>query len=449
MNETAAIIGLYGAVDEAVREDPVRRAAVARLLPQYADEKFAWYEDFKEWLGEDRAEAPAEPFPALEDGLLRLGEIRPKARMIPRRLFAIAVAARAHPEMLDVKTDLGGLSIRALAVKGLAEEDDRSRELLELLGDEPRLTEAGKTGPDLDQWWDGVVDVVERQHLLSDVTAMRPRPCSGSVVEVPGHGLAAAFVTDFTTSEVDFDHAVRFLNPVVWKKCRPDFWCEMKELKAPPAPGGAYTYREVVSSDCAQRGAAWFNAETELDFVFWTLPKKGAPEVAITNYQLSAGRPAEGDLIVVDEGSLVVAKTGGGQTPLHITTTKRIEFDHGFSAPALALIMCATGYADTAADLLYCAASNAAAAAKGKKVGADFPGVEPPARASGTRAPRARRARAASAPCEPPPSNLAEMFQNSANIWAGFLRAGAKALEQGGEDLSPTTRARARDRKEC
>jgi hypothetical protein len=445
MKETAAIVGLYGAVDEAVRENPVQREAVARLLPQYADEEFAWYEDFREWLTASRAEAPAEAFPGLEDGLQRLGGIDPECRMRPRRLFAIAVAARAFPKMLDPETNLGGLSITALGGKGLASDGDRARELLKLLGDEVRLDQAGKTNPDLKQWWDGVVEAAERRHLLSDVTGMRPRPCSGRVVKVPGpNGLAAAFVTEFPTSEVDFDQAVRFLNPVVWKKCRPDFWCEMKQLKA---SGGAYKYREVVSSDCDQRGAAWFNAETELDFMFWTLPKKDAPEVAITNYQLSAGRPGDGDLILVDEGSLVVAKTGGGQSPLLITTTKRIQFDHGFSAAALALVMCAFGYADTAGDLLCCAASNAAAAAKGKEVGADFPGLEPPARASGTPPPRARPAPAAPTQSEKTAGDLAEMFQNSANIWASFLRGSAQALDRGAEDLPPTARTRPRDRK--
>ena len=43
------------------------------------------------------------------------------------------------------------------------------------------------------------------------------------------------------------------------------------------------------------------------------LPKVTNPEVALTNYQLSAGRPQPGDLIRVDEGSLVVAKIGPGR----------------------------------------------------------------------------------------------------------------------------------------
>lgn len=445
MNETAAIVGLYGAVDEAVRENAARREAVARLLPQYADEDFSWYEEFKGWVASSREGPSEEPFPGLEDGLKTLaGSPPPKCRMRPRRLFALAVAMRAFPEMRDHNSKLGNLAVMALGVKGLASDGDDAQGLLELLGDEERLDEAGKTEPVLRQWWDGFLETAHARHLLSDLAGMRPRPCSGRVVELPNDkGLAAAFITEFSTDEVGFDQAVRFLNPSVWEECRPDFWCEVKVLKDPPAGGGAYKYKEVVSSDCSRRATTWFNAETELDFVFWTLPNKSAPEVAITNYQLSHGRPLEGDSITVDEGTLVVAKTGGGQSPLHITTTKRIQFDHGFSAAALALIMCAFGYAETASDLLCCAARKQAAAAKGKTVGADFPSIEPRARASGgpARARATPKAKStAGAQPEAAAGNLAEMFQSSANMWASLLRGSAKALERSAEDPPPRAR---------
>ncbi len=462
MKETAAIVGLYGAVDEAVREDATRREAVARLLSQYEDDDFSWYQEFKEWVTTSRPPAPpeveeegsVEAFPGLVDGLQALAALPPpKCRMRPRRLFALAVAMRAFPEMRDHNSELGGLAVEALGVKGLAPDGDGARGLLELLGNEERLNEAGKIEPDLKEWWDGFLEAAHTRHFLNDLTGMRPRPCSGRVVKLPGEeGRAAAFVTEFSTDEVGFDQAVRFLNPAVWEECRPDFWCEVKELRAPPSGGGAYRYKEVVSSDCKHRATTWFNAEAELDFVFWTLPNKSAPQVAITNYQLSHGRPKKGDLILVDEGTLVVAKTGGGQSPLAITTTKRIQFDHGFSAAALALIMCAFGYAETASDLLCCAARKQAAAAKGKTVGADFPSIEPQLRTNGAQA----RTSSATPKAKPTPTgqpdpvagNLAAMFQNSANMWASLLRGSAKALEQSGEDLAPPARTQPRDRKE-
>jgi hypothetical protein len=469
MNETAAIVGLYGAVDEAVREDSTHRDAVARLLPQYADDEFSWYEDFTKWVDASREAAKEtsragveeetseagvaqEAIPGLVTGLQRLAGSPPTCRMRPRRLFALAVAMRAFPEMLDFSTDLGGLAIESLAVKGLASHNDAAQQLLELLGHEERLDKAGKAEPDLQNWWEHFLEEAH-PHLLADLTGMRPRPCSGRVVTLPNkEGLAAAFITEFPTSEVGFDQAIRFLKPSVWKKCRPDFWCEMKELRSPPNAGGAYTYHEVVSSDCDAQGAAWFNAETELDFVFRTLPNEQTPEVAITNYQLSHGQPKPGDLILVDEGTLVVAKTEGGQSPLLITTTKRIQFDHGFSAAALALIMCAFGYADTAGDLLCCAASNVDAAAKGKKVGTAFPGIAPQVPASGGQARPRRAAPKAKAKAteqrEASASNLADIFQDSANMWASLLRGSAKALERGAKDLPPAPRPRSQDRKE-
>ncbi len=451
MNETAAIVGIYGAVDEAVREDASRRDAVARLIPQYADPNFSWYEDFQTWLHTGRAEQRTEPMPGLEAALVRLTASTPKCRMRPRRLFAIALATRAFPEMLDSETKLGDLALRAVAVKNLAEQGDAAAKLLALLGDEAGLDRFGETQPNLDRWWDKLVETAVTQHLLRDPAGMRPRPCSGRLVEVPGEvAPAVAFVTEFTTSEVDFDAAVRFLDPVVWKKCMPDFWCVMKGLES-HGKGGVSRYHEVVSSDCANRDTAWFNADTELDFTFWALPEGSAAEVAISNYQLSKGRPREGDLIVVDEGSLVVARTHGGQRPLLITTTKRIEFDYPFSSEALAVIVCALGYADVTGDLLCCAAASAEAAKKGKAIGADFPGVAPPAPAScapdGGGARRAAASRA-SAQTEALSGSVAELFQSTATLWAGVLRSGAAAMERGLDDVPPAARRRPRERSE-
>jgi hypothetical protein len=312
------------------------------------------------------------------------------------------------------------------------------------------LSGQGKDPPDLARWWDTFLETALKRQLLKDLAGMRPRPCSGRLVNVHGaKGPVAAFVTEFLTSEVDFDHAVRFLNPVVWEQCMPDFWCEMKKLKS-SGKGGATRFHEVVSSDCDDRPGASFNAETELDFAFWTLPEQAAPEVAIANYQMSEGRPHERDLILLDEGSLVVAKTGGGQRPLLIITTKRVEFDYAFSSEMLAVIMCAFGYADVSADLLCCAASNADAAAGGRKVGAKFPGISPAAptrSAPGAGAQRARPSRESAKP-DAVSSNVADLFENSADMWIRMLRSGARAIERGAEDVRPASSARPRRRSE-
>ena len=197
--------------------------------------------------------------------------------------------------------------------------------------------------------------------------------------------------------------------------------------------GGGATYREVVSSDCNHPATAEFYAETELDFNFWSIPQK-EPVVAIANYQLSKGRPRKGDLILVDEGTLVVAKTGTGQRPVRVTTTKRIEFDWPFSSQVLAVMMCASGYGELAGDLFCCAASKAAA--EGKKIPA-FPG-EPPPQNAGAAAPRASRR----SPVEPTTTRAvagadsaaaaaaSNLVDCGAKFWARALRDCAHAIER-------------------
>jgi hypothetical protein len=444
MNETAAIVGIYGAVDEAVKGGR-QREAVARLLPQYGDRGFSWYDEFKRWIASKHEVAgPREAFPELEPALKILGEQTPVCRMRARRLFAIAVAARAFPEMMDAETDLGKLAVAALESEGIASRPDKGRELLDLLGEETMLSGSpGGVRPDLAQWWDRIIETASTHSLIADETGLRPRPCSGKLVPVPGHGTAVAFVTETLTSEVDFDDAVRFLSPAVWKKCMPDFWCVMKELGNPPRHKDALLYHEVVSSNCQDRATAAFNAEAELEFTFWTLPETSSPEVAVTNYQLAEGRPRAGDAILVDEGSLVVAKTGGGQRPLLITTTKRIEWDWPFSSQVLEMIMCALGYADVTGNLLCCAATTAATAKKGKMIGADFPGVspQPPSPGAGTGA-RARTAAAgqrhatrASGATGEAPGAVADLAEATAKVWAQMLTQSARAIERGVADL--------------
>jgi hypothetical protein len=451
MNETAAIVGIYGAVDEKVREDATARARVAQLLPQYGeDPEFSWYPEFLDWLDEKRTVAASERFPGIEDALLSLQGFMPKCRMRPRRLFAIAVATRAFPEMLESGTDLGEAALKALTVKNIAEQEGNASDLLHLLADETRLDGVGGPPSSLAVWWGSLVDTAVRRRLISDAIGMRPRPCSGKLVDVPGaKGPAAAFVTEFETDEVDYEHAIRYLQPASWKECMPDFWCEMKSLGAPNV-GAVYRFHEVVSSDCADQKGAYFRSETDLDFTFLALEEKGAPVAAVANYQLSKGRPAPGDLIEIDEGSLVVAKASAEQRPLRITTTKRILFDRRFDSRALALIMCSTGYADVAADLLCCAARTVELDKKGKKIGKAFSGVAPPRpRAPQREAPRAaRRAAPGASPRPDAPGTLAEMAQSTVDVWIRLLRGSAKALEMGASDIEQEARKRPRDRSE-
>jgi hypothetical protein len=463
MTEIAALLGIYGAVDQVAQTDPDLRAAVSQLLPLYADPELHWYDDFQAWLGGSEAEAAETLFPPVTDALKELAKIEPSCRMRPRRLFAIAVAMRAFPEMREPHSPLGTLAVSALRVSSLAGEAEHALALHELLAEERLLPDLNPSSEELSTWWSGLVTAAASDSLIPSKTGMFPRPCSGRLVSVPDlAGPVAALETEFETDEVDFDRATRFIQPSNWKKCMPWFWCEMKQLKV-ATPPGVYRYREVVSSaDCDDKATAAFRAETELDFSFLWLPDKADPQVAVANYQMAPGRPLPGDLIRVDEGSLVVAKVGAGPTPLRITTTKRIQFSYPFSSQALAMIMCALGYTEVAGNLLCCAASNP------KQTGSRFPGEAPGTVQHGpvpvpVPAPVPGGVPVAVGECieecaaaaadwskrvSQGPYNSDELAQDMAEAWVRVLRKGATAFEMGATGTQTATRTRPRDRKE-
>ena len=73
MGETANIVGIYGAIDDAVRPDTddgrARRGEVQDLLPAYRDEATSWYEEFRKTGARVRPEA--EPLAGLQVGPAR------------------------------------------------------------------------------------------------------------------------------------------------------------------------------------------------------------------------------------------------------------------------------------------------------------------------------------------------------------------------------------------
>src|SRR5919197_6533530 len=109
ISEISDIVGIHGAVDEAVQVDPDLRVGVSRLLPVYEDRDVSWFRDFQDWVGATQAEADGDSFPSLAEGLRELSEHVPRCRMRARRLFAIAVAARAFPEIGEPDSELAAL----------------------------------------------------------------------------------------------------------------------------------------------------------------------------------------------------------------------------------------------------------------------------------------------------------------------------------------------------
>ncbi|MGO9488505.1 MAG: hypothetical protein ACLQBB_05700 [Solirubrobacteraceae bacterium] len=448
MTEIDGLVGIYGAVDRVVQTEPEARAQVARLLPLYRDPELQWYDEFEGWLKRERPEAAEHRetmFPPLQEALGDLAELPPNGRMRPRRMFAIALAARAFPEMRDPSSELGSQAVAALRAGSLVASERDARSLLELLvGEESLPSLVGTGSQELSAWWNYVIATAASQGLISDTTGMRPRPCSGRLVSVPGvAGPVAALKTEFVTEEIEFEAATRFIEPVNWRTCMPYFWCAMTQLGPARLPG-VERYREVVSSDCPDKARAAFWAETELDFNFVWLPQganQASAEAAITNYQLAEDRPLPGDLIRVDEGTLVVSRLGPGPKRLLITTTKRIQFSHLFSSQALAIIMCALGYADVVGDLLYCTASHAT----DPNAGTTFPGDQPTAPAPGTVPRSDRRPRTGSPSGES--HDCIELMQDMAGMWTGLLNETATAVQrvaQGASGQSVGRRTRKR-----
>jgi len=199
-------------------------------------------------------------------------------------------------------------------------------------------------------------------------------------------------------------------------------------------PSGVRRYHEQVSIDCDHKDAVW-TLEAELDFKFRRLQ---APHVAITEYELSDGGLPQRD-VLVDEGSLVVRELAPKH--LRVTTTKRVMFNHAFSGEALALIMCALGYAYVVEDLVFtCGRSGAEGTpfpdhrgATGKP-GAPTVGPVVAQAATALKAcidDYADAAQASAQRIEEGSYTADSLVQDMATMWVRMLREGAAGLEAG------------------
>jgi hypothetical protein len=430
MGEIRDLIGVYAAVDRAVA-DTERRDAVSQLLPLYRDPEVQWFEEFEAWTRELRPDVPAEEaFVSRDEALADLARIEPRGRMRARRMFAIAAATRADPELAH--GDGAALAAAALRGEGLAGEEESALALLALLADQDLLppVEEQATGT-LDRWWADLLDTAAERNLIGDPAAIGPRPCTGRLVmvDLPGSSVPVATLTTDFEVELDFDRAVKFLAPKNWPGCS-SFWCRMEERGV--LPSGAHRYHEEVSIDCANKDAVW-TIQAELDFKFRRLQD---PDVAITEYELSKGVPQPH--VVVDEGSLVVQRIGDAPPKLRVTTTKRVRFSHAFSGEALALMMCALGYAYVVEDLLF-------TCALGDAEGTPFP-EEERSRQAPSPGPfietTATAVKACVDDCAEAVKDRSDkiargsykadsLVRDVASVWARMLREGATALDLG------------------
>jgi hypothetical protein len=495
MAEREAIVRIHGAIDRAVQADPKAREQVAQLLPRYRDPKLQWYDEFRKWLtdtgGKDAAgEIDPDPVAAVKEALQELAAPAEHPRSQARRMFAVALTARAFPDDAIQEDAVNAITTFppvvaeeiAVAEDETQPDDDapadgeevveaevveaevvdpeeakkRAEGLYELLANQehPTLMRAVMR-PDLmrpddeelaprTDWWKTLIEEAEGNGSIPKYSiGLFPRPCAGRLLTVPGvDGPVAALRTEHVTEpgregadKLTFDIATNFIEPCNWATCMPSFWCQVERMEDPQLPPGQHRYREVVSTHCGDYGPGFW-ASTDLLFNFMWVPEEGdEARAAIANYELAAGRPLPQDRIIVDEGTLVVSKID--DDALLITTTKRVKFSHPFPTGALALIVCALGYADISGNLLACSATHGKRISKGlatadtvpfelpldlgcgKKVGHPFPGI-----------PAKLATRRSGGPAGFGEGRAGGIMQDTMDIYARAMRDTAKAVEQ-------------------
>lgn len=344
MSEREDLVSVYGAIDQAVVNDRGLQSVVAQFIPEYADDRaVGWYQDFLRWTAEIAGQSH------LPDYQRALGNLREpeSAWMAVRRLHVMAVAARVGPIGFDTtQDDLDAMIERTLAVPRIAGPVvEGGTSLVSFLKDPANFAKIGDWSKMIQR---GVAeDVLDSQLAVFAAVA----PCSSELVEVPTPGdqfPATELTTTFTTSDVSFAQATRFLEPSNWPGCS-SFWCLMTFLSEDA--DGRRHYHEKVSLDCHNTtvGGTW-TAEAYLQF----MPQTWSGGASVT-YALEPNVP--NTMIDVDEGYLIVQELPGGG--VQVDTAKRIRFSYTFDGPALAVVMCALGYGQAAEQLvLGCAFQN-------------------------------------------------------------------------------------------
>jgi hypothetical protein len=358
VSEIGDLIAVLGEVDLALGDaQDERRADVRALVPPYrTSDEFQWYDAFLE-----ATETESERMPSLDEAMENLAQPTRFPSMLPRRLLAVALAARVFPQFAP-----GGenedVSLRALTIPGifpgrplptppLDEPPDhpglddlraRAHDLLEVLTDRDEL-------PDIEHWHEFVV---RHSDLISDQLARTGDLCSTSVIERPdpgGAGTIAVLETSLCVDDVSVaDLAGRFLRPASWPDCSP-WWCSMTVAPAQPPQQGIDRYLEVVAVDCP---SDLLKVAVFLDFA---TPVNSATR-AVLVYRLSTdqsgtvgGVSANGG-VDVDCGTIEVVEDGNH---VRVATTKRVRFTGPLDTEAIAAIACWVGYGDNATDLIF------------------------------------------------------------------------------------------------
>jgi hypothetical protein len=359
MSEIGDLIAILGEIDRAVSAEPdgdERRAQVADLVPAYREgERFGWFETF---VGRNELELPT-----IDQAMSSLARPTRFASMLPRRLLAVALAARTFPDQFGPGGENQDASLRALSVPGivaglpgvetppvdrlpappeLSEPVRRqAQNLLELLVDPGELRT-------LDDW---PAFVTRNDGLISVQLARLPAPCTSTVIELPQGGDVAAVAVLQTTlcvRDVDFATlATRLLDPANWPQCSP-WWCSMHGV--PVADPALMRFLEVVALDCPLHT---LEVAVFLDFA----RPVDTPTRKVLTYKLSPPPAQQGMVngltangaVDVDEGTIEVRDEAGH---VHVETTKRVRFTGYLDTGTIAILACWIGYGDNATDLI-------------------------------------------------------------------------------------------------
>jgi len=159
MGEIRDLVGIFGSIDREAAANPAVRARVGRVLPLYRRTDVRWFDDFEAWTKELRTvQSDTPPFPeSLDEALNGLAGTPTRGRMMARRMFAIAGALQAFPDVADTESQWKDSAARALAPGLVEQSEDRGRAVLQILGDEDLLPKED-TPEARDAWWANVLE---------------------------------------------------------------------------------------------------------------------------------------------------------------------------------------------------------------------------------------------------------------------------------------------------
>jgi hypothetical protein len=340
MAEIENLLSIFGAVDQALVDDPSRAPLVAPLLTPYeGGAAIGWYDAFRQWAHETQPERA--PLPDAEPALAAMAREEPRGQLRGRRLLAVTALARVEPAFAPGGTEAEAAAEALGPIMGEDRQNAPSLLLGRLAGPDPSARLLGG----LDEWETTLVQL-RTEGLVDEATARHTAaPCQGRLImrTVDGRSVPVVVLeTSFTAPDLTLEDVKPYLDPENWPQCS-TLWCAMQRLNPDSLPR---RYLEEISVNCGTD--AWC-LKTCLDVVTQELP---APGVSV-EYRLSSDQTGGDGLVEVDEGGIVATSISAG---VHVETTKRLRFAGPFDGPALAMIACALGYGSAAQDMVFACA---------------------------------------------------------------------------------------------